>query len=872
MASFIEACKCNGVRPAGIVGHRFTSRPNIVGRLLRDRRVARFIVAPAGYGKSTTAYEYASIMFGFKGTFWIDCTSPCFLRDLDAGTLAASLSRCDAAARLIVCEDVPCLDTQRAAAFSSLLDEMLARDAEVIVTCAPSADTFTQLQRDRMVLEASDLLLADEELGERAAGRYGDRDSGGMPDPLRAPCLQWADDGAKLLIGGVIGEELPQEVMLAMFALLALGKGGLDDIQAFLPESRAQEACSIIAAGYPFFGVDSRASSYAALELTVDQLAEAFGRRTAQFASACAHGDKDVLACRLADMLMERSRASRACELVRAFASKPAAAAWLVRSAERLLRDGEPYPLCVLHDAVRRGTSGMADQLWLCKAWALYAMGDMEAASTAAKRVLRAGSAADARKAQALCLLIAAGDVEAAQRGAQRLEPLLERAQCSDEGQDGAVLRPEAREMLRFLLTLQRRGALALPDWLALCARSDARSGMRDVLLICAAACLDALAQGWYEDSEEEQGRACLEVLGGVEQLCRFCCACLEESPADAGWFVVHAAQRAVDAAERGAVTSELALSEPAAAALRRMRMRLGEQRERYGASLRQAQAKKRAYNMTHPDPLRADAEGSAHSMPDPSVPTLTVNLFGGMEVRIGGKLLDPAKLSRMKVKTLLAVLVINRGREVPRQRLAEILWPESDFDAYRRNFYSLWSQLKRSLTVAESCPYLIRSQVGCSIDARLVASDVYGYEQICRSLLFGVDDSGDWERLYSSVSNEYAGQLMPCEGDNPTIVSLRDHYHAQMVDGLIATSARLIQVGEPRGALWFAREAARREPKREDVYISLMEAQMASDQRSAALGTYFECRKFLSEDLGIDPSAHLVSLYRSIIETEDVF
>ena len=50
------------------------------------------------------------------------------------------------------------------------------------------------------------------------------------------------------------------------------------------------------------------------------------------------------------------------------------------------------------------------------------------------------------------------------------------------------------------------------------------------------------------------------------------------------------------------------------------------------------------------------------------------------------------------------------------------------------------------------------------------------------------------------------------------------------------------------------------------------LEAQMASDQRSAALGTYFECRRFLSEDLGIDPSSHLVGLYRSIIETEDAF
>ena len=122
MPSFIEACRCNGVRPAGIVGHRFTSRPSIVGRLLRDRRVARFIVAPAGCGKSTIAFEYASIIFGFRDMLWMDCSSPCFLRDLDGGTLSGAVEQCEPAVRLVVCEDVPCLDAERASAFGSFLD------------------------------------------------------------------------------------------------------------------------------------------------------------------------------------------------------------------------------------------------------------------------------------------------------------------------------------------------------------------------------------------------------------------------------------------------------------------------------------------------------------------------------------------------------------------------------------------------------------------------------------------------------------------------------------------------------------------------------------------------------------------------------
>ena len=51
---------------------------------------------------------------------------------------------------------------------------------------------------------------------------------------------------------------------------------------------------------------------------------------------------------------------------------------------------------------------------------------------------------------------------------------------------------------------------------------------------------------------------------------------------------------------------------------------------------------------------------------------------------------------------------------------------------------------------------------------------------------------------------------------------------------------------------------------------MALMRAQIASLQRTAALQTYFACRRYLADDLGIDPSAETMRLYRSIIEAEE--
>lgn len=48
------------------------------------------------------------------------------------------------------------------------------------------------------------------------------------------------------------------------------------------------------------------------------------------------------------------------------------------------------------------------------------------------------------------------------------------------------------------------------------------------------------------------------------------------------------------------------------------------------------------------------------------------------------------------------------------------------------------------------------------------------------------------------------------------------------------------------------------------------MEAQLGAGQRAAAIDTYLSCRRYLVEELGIDPSPSIVALYRSAVEAEE--
>src|SRR5947207_2320302 len=55
---------------------------------------------------------------------------------------------------------------------------------------------------------------------------------------------------------------------------------------------------------------------------------------------------------------------------------------------------------------------------------------------------------------------------------------------------------------------------------------------------------------------------------------------------------------------------------------------------------------------------------------------SLVIRLFGGWEVQIDGRPI-PATRTR-KGQWLLALLALNQGRAVARERLAAILWPDS--------------------------------------------------------------------------------------------------------------------------------------------------------------------------------------------------
>jgi DNA-binding SARP family transcriptional activator len=80
--------------------------------------------------------------------------------------------------------------------------------------------------------------------------------------------------------------------------------------------------------------------------------------------------------------------------------------------------------------------------------------------------------------------------------------------------------------------------------------------------------------------------------------------------------------------------------------------------------------------------------------------------------------------------------------------------------------------------------------------------------------------------------------------------------------------SEAYIRNGEARIAVDLARQAVAAQPHWETAYQMLMRAHAAAGKRARALLTFEECRRRISDDLGVAPSAGTEGVYLDILRS----
>lgn len=867
MADYLSRCACGGRKPARIKASSYYPRNNLISQLIKYRHLIRMIVAPATFGKSFIAFEYAEEVFSFNHVYWLDGKSPCFLRDLDDGSLARSLVKHKKGKpALVVIEDIPYLHEDRAATFLDLMSEALVLGWEIVITMVPGCDVFRRDQKSIHRMYSQDILLNDEdidlhrtmieierrpaqafEIHERIAGQYWGR--GVVPGDV---------------IRNVATEELTKGSLLAVFIMLVLRQGTFDDVAQFV-RTKTTEVILKELLHYSYLQIDSCQESFNAISLEMESIAAVFAAHLEILFLYSSFPSKDALILRLADALLGRGEAERACSLMKLLATSAHRALWLQERNDLLFAKGCLLPAYNLFESIGTAKIVARNYLEIANALRLLVLRKNEKAVQLADRVFQARSADQSCRVSAALIVNAFDDERTHQSEKKYLESLRiehdEDISERDNNADFLIKMSSLLRIIRFGGLLNENPQTAL-TFLQECAKSEPCGQIIGVMIL---RYLMSLEKDFENRARMKQyfksnplfvretflylkGRKQLELFGLVE--------CL----------ILQALKKSDTLQTKDEFDSfDFSLVQQA----QDMELSLFQQEIAYEIQLKEKEEKREEFKKMNPDIFRFGDTGVSLRR-GKKTPTLTVDLLGGLDVRIGEEVIEPQRFGRQKVKALLALLILNRGKEVSRDRLMSTLWPDSNPSAARRNLHATWSILRRSLAIeGGSCPYLIRTQLCYKIERQYVKSDVYEFDELCRTFLFGVPDALEWSQLYARSSQIYRGDLLPTETKNHAILKAREDYRTKFVDSFAVAAKKLFEIHQYDLAAWFAQDAVEQDPTREDAYSIMMESQIACGRRTAAMATYFECRKYLSEELGLDPSAHIKLLYQNILEED---
>lgn len=240
---------------------------------------------------------------------------------------------------------------------------------------------------------------------------------------------------------------------------------------------------------------------------------------------------------------------------------------------------------------------------------------------------------------------------------------------------------------------------------------------------------------------------------------------------------------------------------------------------------------------------------------------TLAVRLLGKLSVQRDGQLLDG--LNSRRVQEILAYLLLHRPRSIPREVLADMLWPHSTAEQGMKYLRQALWQLKSAL----GCDVLMVDAEWVGLDSRTdLWLDVQQLERTYTNIrglpLHELD--AQKAQIMREALKLYCGNLL--EGWYQDWCLFERERLQQMYLSLLDKYMAYCEAhGAYEEAVRCGDRALRCDFTQERVHWRLMRLHYKAGNRVAALRQYQRCAAVLREELGIRPSVRTVKLYERI-------
>jgi predicted ATPase/DNA-binding SARP family transcriptional activator len=227
----------------------------------------------------------------------------------------------------------------------------------------------------------------------------------------------------------------------------------------------------------------------------------------------------------------------------------------------------------------------------------------------------------------------------------------------------------------------------------------------------------------------------------------------------------------------------------------------------------------------------------------------------------------EPVAVPGLKVRALLAVLLVHEGRPVPAARLIDALWGEHLPGDPAGTLSGKVTQLRRALERAEPGSRRLVASPPPGYRLRIDADAVDAYR--FRTLTARARETADPRIRAGLLSDALAlwrGPAFADFADEPFTRTAAARLTEERLAALEDHAEARLALGEHTDLAAELAELLAAHPLRERLRAAHMRALYRSGRPSEALDSYRELRVRLADELGLDPGPDLVALHRAVL------
>lgn len=231
------------------------------------------------------------------------------------------------------------------------------------------------------------------------------------------------------------------------------------------------------------------------------------------------------------------------------------------------------------------------------------------------------------------------------------------------------------------------------------------------------------------------------------------------------------------------------------------------------------------------------------------------VKLFG--EVCLEGPGFETRNFGTIRAAKLLVILSLTRSARMPREHLAEQLWPDDLYDATRLRLRQEIHRLKKALGPAEGMVVTTTTDVG--LDRSMFETDIDILKQIIQK-----DGAG---REGFDVETIFKNEFLPA-WDEVWTMAERAPAEALQLQAAIAHGQHLLASGQAESALETAQWLIPKHPFNEELRMVAVKAHGDLGSLASAVAEYQQFRRGLKEALGVEPKEASEKVVKELTES----